>query len=272
MRKGSVLVFILWVLVVMAVFSVAVSFRASTDIRLARYETGKIKAGYMARAGVMKMLAGIAGDPSSYRSLNQDWNRDRDNAKVLSIRDSKIFYGASDESARLNLNSSSLNKAQLAALGIEEVLAEEIVKYRARKGDKDFEFPEELFLVNGMTRQIYSGIEDFVTIYRGKDPVVNINTAAARVLMAVILDQGLVLDILEYRRGPDGKEGTLDDGVFRHGGDISVINGVDPGLFSVSSNVFRIWAQAFIAEDKDSVINIEAVIDRSGKIYNWKEF
>lgn len=271
-QKGSVLMLILWVLIVLAVFSVAVSFQASSDTRLARHETDKIKTTYLTRAGIIKMLAEIVRDANSYDSLNEDWNRSRKDPKTLTIRNDKIFYGASDESARLNLNSRSLTGRQLVALGIEESLAEELIRYKSKKGDKGFEFLEELFLVKGMTRQIYADIENFITIYRDESAVVNINTAASRVLEAILIDHSVVQDILEYRKGPDEKQGTSDDGVFRQPADMSVIKGIDPGLFSVSSDVFRIWAQALISEDDDAAVSIEAVVSRSGKTYNWKEF
>lgn len=270
-REGSILIFILWVLIALAVFGIAISFRASGDAKLAKYESDKIKAAYLARAGIMKMLSEILKDTDSYDSLNEDWNRDEDDPKILYIGKDKVLYGASDESARLNLNSRSLKKEQLVVLGLNDKLAEGIIGYRNRKADKGLEFPEELFLVEDMTREIYAGIKDYVTICRGDDPTVNINTAGPLVLGTVLLNQDLVRDILEYRKGPDGKEGTGDDGIFRQESDMLTIKGIDRGLFSVRSHVFRILAQSFIAEDKEASVNAEAVIDRSGKVYNLKE-
>lgn len=271
-QKGSVLILILWILIILAIFNIAVSFRASGDIKLARYESDKIKATYLARAGVMKMLSEIMKNANGYDSLNEDWNRGIDRPKALSVRNDAIFYGASDENSRLNLNSRSLNKEQLITMGLDELQSEEILRYKAKKADKGFEFPEELFLVKGITQEAYLNIKGLVTIYRGDDPTVNINTADTRVIGAVLLNDKLTREILEYRRGPDGKEGTIDDGVFKHHSDIGVIKGVDPNLFSIDSKVFRIWAQVTISGSKEPARSIEAVMDRSGKVYNWKEF
>lgn len=271
-QKGSILIFTLWVLIILTILTIILSYRASSDVKLARRESYNIKTMYLARAGVMKMLAEIARDRNSYDSLNEDWRKDRDDPGILTIGDDEVFYGASDENSRLNLNSSTLKKEHLIRLGVDEHLAEQMLTYRIKKGAKGFEFMEELFLVDGMTRDDYSILEDSVTIYRGEDQKVNINTASASVIEAILGDSGLVQDVLEYRKGPDGEEGTDDDGIFRDSSDISSIKGLDPALFSVVSDVFRIWAQSFLSEDKKIFKEIEAVIDKSGKIYHWKEY
>lgn len=271
-KRGSVLIFTLWVLVILVILSVALSRRASTDIKLAKYESDNIKAAYLARAGIMKMLLELTRDTNPYDSMNENWNRAKADPKTLQLKDDVILYGASDEMARLNLNSGSLNPAYLVRLGIDGFLAEKLRAYKDKKGDKGFEFMEELFLVEEMTREIYTEIKDSVTIYRGNDPKVNINTAGENVLKAVVGDDALVQDILDYRKGLDGEESTDDDG-FKDMAELSAIEKLDPGLFTVGSSVFRIWAQVHLRGGEEITKEIEAVIDRkTGKIYYWREY
>ena len=72
--------------------------------------------------------------------------------------------------------------------------------------------------------------------------------------------------------GSKGKEeGTEDDGIFKNPSDISMIKGLDPGLFAVESDVFRIWTQTVLSGDGETAKELEAIIDRSGKIHRWKE-
>jgi len=215
MKKGSILIFTLWVLIILAIFSVMLSRRASTDIRLAKYESNNIKATYLARAGVMKMLAELTKDENlSYDSLNEDWNRGKDNPKELILMKDTVFFGASDESSRLNLNSPNLQIEQLVRLGMDEDISQKVLEYKDKKGEEGFEYMEELFLVEGMTRHFYLTIKDSVTIYRGTEVQVNINTAKGEVLEAIIGDYNIVQEILDYRSGGDGEEGTEDDGIF----------------------------------------------------------
>ncbi len=271
-QKGSILILTLWILILLVILSISLSRRAASDVKLARHESRSLKATYLARAGVMKMLAEIARDANSYDSLNEAWRRGEGDPKKLTLRDDTVFYGASDEDSRLNLNSNTLQEAQFTRLGMDGYIARKILDYRNKKGVEGFEFIEELFLVEDMTREVFSLIRDSVTIHRGADARVNINTASEKVLDAVLGDWGLVQDVLEYRRGPDGNQGTEDDDIFRDASDISMIAGLDPALFSVQSSCFRIWAKSFFSEDKESFRGIEAVIDRTGKIYHWKEY
>ncbi len=270
-EKGSILIITLWILIILSIWAVIVSNRASTDITLAKHESENIKASYLAKAGAMKMIAELNKDTNAYDSLNEDWCRTNDNPKEFKFGGGTVFYGASDEESRLNLNSSALQKEYLIRLGMDENMAQRTLDYKAKKGDKGFEFMEELFLIDGMTYDIYSMIKDYITLYRGSDAKVNINTANEKILMAVVGDNILVSKILDYRKGPDGKEGTEDDGIFRNDTDISVIDGLDPSLFSIKSDFFRIWAEASFSEDKKIAKKITSVVDRSGKIYYWKE-
>ncbi len=259
-EKGSILIFTLWVLIILAILSVIISRRASTDVRLAKYEADSIKGTYFAKAGVMKMLVELTKDKNGYDSLDEDWNRDKDDPKELTLKNDIVFYGASDEAARLNLNNCTLDN--LKDLGFEDDIANNILKYKTEH-NKGFEFMEELFLVEGMTREVYDIVRDLVTIYRGNDAKININTASKDVLMAVVGDPGLVQAIVDYRN---------NDGIFTNASDISMIDGLDPALFSWQSNIFRIWAEAVLADDTDATKTTEAIVDRtSGKIYHWRE-
>jgi len=110
---------------------------------------------------------------------------------------------------------------------------------------------------------VYDTFKDSVTIYREDDVKVNINTASSNVLMAVVGDPVLVQAIVDYRN---------NDGIFTNASDISMIQGLDPAMFSWQSNIFRIWASAVLADDADATKTAEAIVDRtSGKIHHWRE-
>lgn len=280
-QKGSILILTLWILIILSIWSIIVSNIASTDIRLAKYESENIKALYLAKAGIMKMIAELDKDTNDYDSLNEDWYGTDDRPKEFKFGGATVFYGALDEEARLNLNRPGLKKEYLIRLGMNERISQNVLDYKVKKGDRGFEFMEELFLVAGMTHDIYDMIKDYITIYRGNDEKVNINTVTEDMLN-VILDSRLPVigKILAYRKGPDNNEGTEDDGIFTDDNFSLVFEGfgVTPdntinykGIFSVKSNFFRIWASSSFSEDKKIIKQITSVADRSGKIYYWKE-
>ena len=139
---------------------------------------------------------------------------------------------------------------------------------------------EELFLVDGMTQDIYIRIKDYITIYRGADPRININTADEDVLRLALGDDLIVSKIIEFRKGNDAATGTGDDGVFVEDNFRVIFEnfGVVPEaivnyrpLFSVRSDFFRISLDVSFSEGETRTRHFAAVLDRSGKIYYWRE-
>jgi type II secretory pathway component PulK len=82
--------------------------------------------------------------------------------------------------------------------------------YEAKDGD--FEVPQELLLVKGMTENIFERIKNYITIYGGGK--VNINTASRVVLLSLGFSTGLADKLITLRSGKDGVAGTADDNVF----------------------------------------------------------
>ena len=285
--KKQVLVFITLVLVFFILLNIIFSFRNSSS-RKSEYESYKIKGTYLVRAGIMKMLVEFTRDTNSYDSLNEDWNRDKKNPKKLILKKDTIFYGASDESARLNLNGSVLREENLIRLGIDTSLAKEILEYRNKKSSKSFEFIEELFLIEGMKRDVFSKIEDFVTIYRGFDPKVNINTASRDVLTILGMDEPLIDLIIEFRNGDDELPGTEDDRFFPdekqivstlttyepiYPDELMVLqNLVSQNQLGVKSEYYTINSHGYVKDLSESTV-ISATVDNSeGKrtIKRWQ--
>lgn len=276
-NKASILIFVMWTLIILSLLSIAASYNSTADIKLAKYESWGIKSLYLAKAGITKMIIELNKDKNNYDSLNEDWNK----KKEFRLGEGMVTCRTFDEGARFNLNSSNLNKEYLIRLGLDDDVCQGILDYSVKKGEKGFEFIEELFLIDEMTRNVYLRIKDYATIYRGLDPRVNINTSDENILKIVLGDDSLIINkIIAYKEGNDGKICTEDDGIFTED-NFSVMFenfGVTPenilnyqALFNVSSEFFRILADASFSEDNSQMKRIAAVVDRLGKIYYWKE-
>ncbi len=149
--------------------------------------------------------------------------------------------------------------------------------------DTDFEAPDELLLVKGMTRPLYDKLSKYITVYgSGK---VNINTASRNVLYAVGVDSATVDKIMQFRPGKDGVLGTVDDNLFDGGipiaeklaqaykmsqGDIDKLSAAADQYLAAYSTVFSVSSEARISGKQNSVIT-SAVIDRKGGVIYWQE-
>ncbi len=227
----------------------------------------------------------------------------------------KKRYGLKDEESKININKA--NKDTLKRLfhnvaGAEEDKAEEMayclidwrdanstlehIRYGAEDDDytslsvpyeakdADFEILDELLLIKGMDRGVFSKIKDWVTIYgEGK---VNINTASPAVLEALGIDNKLANKIALYRKGEDLTDGTLDDNIFTNVtsavAKLSQFYHLSPSEIENLSN--SITAENFTAESynftvissaklnkKNEELKITAVINRQGEIRYWRE-
>ncbi len=206
------------------------------------------------------------------------------------------LYGASAENGRININKAGDSLDLTFLPGVTTDIAECILDWKDEGSDaklngaedgyyqdleppyecKDapFSVPEELLLVKGVTREIYEGIKDLITVY-GEGAEINLNMAPEDVLAAVIGDEyeGLARKIVIYRNGDDGVPGTDDDRYFQQMSLVSAqlgLTGIDlprmedlieKNRFTVKSDVFRIRSSGSVADGKVNK-TINAVVSR----------
>ncbi|MDO9464276.1 MAG: type II secretion system protein GspK [bacterium] len=151
-------------------------------------------------------------------------------------KDMTSVYGMIDEERRLNINKLvkdgvvdgvrlSQIKKLLEIVDIDTVIADYIVDWldsdSLGDGEEDFyqglsvpynckndliECLEEMYLIRGITAEIFKKLKPYITIYG--DGKININTAGKEVFAALGMDDTLTQQILDYR-GQDGGEEDL---------------------------------------------------------------
>ncbi len=300
-RQSSILVVTIWVLFILSVFLLSLSHIARSQLGYAGHLQDRVKLYYLARSGIEKAAGELINrEELGYTAFNQSFLNDKDLFKNISLgegfitlryevdkgssQEKKTFYGAEDESSRIDINNVSVEVLsvlleRIAGLDSAEAvdLAENIVSWRSagespelkeyyeqldppyeNKGS-DFEVVEELLLVKGMSKEIFSKIKNIITVY-GTERV-NINTAGLDVLYALGLNRRLGERIVEHRRGLDGVLGTESDNLFESPSDlrnigflftqdsIQINNLISKGLIKTDSDTFRIKSFGFLDED-----------------------
>jgi type II secretory pathway component PulK len=158
------------------------------------------------------------------------------------------------------------------------------LQYPYPKKSADYETLDEILLVQGMNKQMYDKLINFVTVYTAGS--ININTASKQVLEALGLPEELVDKILTVRRGKDGIDGTSDDHVFLQPYDIAAeVNAVTPltlpeaqaidtlnirGILTTSSFYYSIEAAGKLASGPTKLVRA-VYSSREDKIIYWKE-
>ena len=333
-NRGSVLIWVIWILTLLAIFTIAINHQVTAELIFGRWMMDRTLTRGFAKAGVERALYELQADQfKTFDALNEDWAANEDAFKEIKLgagdfsvvcnseqgyeeSEEGFRYGLCDESARLNINIVpepvliNFFKAVFPKMESKEMsaIAEAIIDwsdeddaklpqgaeaneykslrtpYEPRNGK--LESVEELLMVRGVTPEIYKQMVPYVTVYT--DGKVNFNTAPAKVMQALGLDEALAARVIEFRKGGDGAEGTEDDQVFQDVGNITasfsvgksfssaeyaqIANSISAGLVVVRSDIFRIYAIGrLIRGSRTSDELITCVARRDGKVLYWKE-
>jgi general secretion pathway protein K len=337
-KKGSILIITLWVLSILAIFAIGLARNASGQLRLSAHLQDRLKAYYLAQAGVERAILELEADANpDYDSLNENWANNEEFFKQIPLGDGYFtvsyslqqavqqesgqeqsqltLYGVMDENSKININKVPVQilqtlLEQAAAVETEEAadIANAIMDWRdvdvitSPGGAEDnyyehldkpysckdgqLQVLQELLLVKGMTQEIYTQLEPFITIYG--EGQVNINTVDAATLVALGLSSDLAQRIIEFRRGDDGMEGTEDDNIFKTVGEIRNIGSLftneaeqinrltSLNVLSVKSNTFRINSTGIIKKGNRSLKNrivcvVQRIVQKPSQIRYWHE-
>ncbi|HCM43254.1 MAG TPA: hypothetical protein DIS66_08105 [Candidatus Omnitrophica bacterium] len=276
-------------------------------------------------AELILQYAGKEGErlPASFHALNQNWSRNpsfksvdwqRTQFSILageSGENAMPAYGLIDEERKINLNAARpevLQNLFSLAAGVEREESRRIVAAIRDWKDADddltdggaeskdykkmklpyqaqnapFNALKELLWVRGVTPSIYARVEPYLTL-DGK--WVNLNTASMTVLEAMKIERKIAKQIIDFRKGKDGEEGTADDGVFQSLSDAPQVLARYFYLSDEDQQRLRGWLNAgfdvrseyfsarIVAQIKGGRLTarINAVIDKKGVVLRWFE-
>lgn len=302
----------------MTIYAVALGSRVSQDINVASYFQNRPQAGYLAEAAIKRAQAVLEDDTNSFDSLNEFWSTGRYSDDEESVFDKTELGNGTyniemvDEERKININTVSQDVLERlfqrgAGLGVDgaHILASSIIDWRdtdsnALEGgaedsfykqleipyeckDANFQVPEELLLVRGMTDDVLQEVKDLVTVYgEGR---VNINTASREVLCFLGMNDTLADKIILYRNGNDAVEATEDDNVLKDQASIAndlgsgaglteeelnkMVELTSAGLLGVNSGNFSINAEGKVGRRREQTL---CVVDKEKEIKYWRQW
>jgi hypothetical protein len=199
-KRGSLLIFAIWVLVFFSILSASLYKIAFSQISIARALEERLVSQYLAKAAFAYVKRERQVDVTDYDTLYElKTERERE------MGNGKFIVNIVDEESKININTAPLD-ILINLQGMTEDVLISIDESRP------FELKEELLLIEGITEDVFAQFQDLITVYG--DGVVNINTASDVVLGILGMDAELIRVIKEYRAGPDIAEITEDDEPF----------------------------------------------------------
>lgn len=284
--RGSVLLLTVWTLSILSLLAVGASYYVWIEAKLTSIELDRIKEERLVQAAAELARQFLPTDLEKAVTLKDSWARADDFQKIV-LDEGVVSLVIEDESGRVNLNSVQASALQSLLEDDDSDGAQAIVAWRQDTSDSaqkqsidnfyasrpvpypckhaPFESVSELRLVAGMTPERYRKLSRWVTVFPQR---ININTASREVLSAIGLGASLADKIIAYRRGPDGIEGTQDDGIFSNVAEIEQdlpnLSSEEAGhlaaaapLLNVSSRDFRmrveVWPGGRITSGKPPI-------------------
>lgn len=274
---------------------------------------GRDKARLIGEAGVHRIIAqikkiykdekapGMPGNALLNGGLDKDYE----------IGDGRCSVRVTDEESKVNLNTADLiimGRLFQVVLGADEVQAQglaasvidwrdpdsevapggaedqfyRISQYSYEAKDAPIGVPEEIVLINGMTKERYEKLREYVTIYGcGK---INVNTASRPVLIAAGFKPEMADKFIAIRSGADEAPGVETGKAFSNASEAFAIikqamrlneteaSQLDQiaGNFVTDSTVFSIKNITAVSGKNNNTETI-CIADRKGNILYWRE-
>ncbi len=236
MKKGFILVSVLWMIALLSFVILGFGRRVMLDRRASAYTLDVAEARLLAHSAVQRGILELRNkaivdvsnpEDTGGTHLGQSWAQPKSLIKDLKIfewgedkSEDDVYFVITDEESKINLNSTPeeiLEEVQ----GINRGIIRQIMKRRKEavhqdEGISPFQIEEELRYLRGVKDEDWfgddrtPGLKDMFTVHgSGK---ININTASEQVLKCIPkLGDRAIGVIMKYRAGADGQIGTSDD-------------------------------------------------------------
>lgn len=230
--KGSVLVFTLWVVFILALLATSLGAQVRQKILVFQKIEQRSQLRLAIQSAVKKIMAELhAQSQQGHINSTKEWYDKGLAQGVLKVGDVDVYFELKEEDGKLNLNTASVemltrffeDKANLSQANA-FMLANRVIDFRDEddfvsgvfdEGGSEksayagaglgyapknsvFEYQAEALLVKDMSLKIFESVEKNVTIYGSGR--VNINTASDAALLSVDLPRTLVDKILAVRK------------------------------------------------------------------------
>lgn len=307
--------FSLWVIMILSILSVSLAGSIRQKILVFKQIELKEELRMAAESAIKKIQLEIVLRAKEGQAHSiKEWYDKGIVSGSMKVGKVDVYFDVKEESEKININVASAEMLEsflrdAANMGQEPAfrLAHSIVDFRdaddfisavydkgsekesyvgsglSEPKNSDFEYIAELLQVKGMTSEIFDDIKSKLTVYGNGG--INLNSASPAALWAADLPPALVERILAMRQGPDGREFTDDDYIFKNKNTVVAEIQKNVGLsetdevrlqtalrhnfINVDSNLFSVYVRA--TKDQKVYKKIACVFDSSSGIRYWVE-
>lgn len=212
-NKATILIAALWIIAILTVFAVSVGRRSAVSLKLTSYNVDRLKAYFIARAGILRVLAEKNLEYKLDRShtidaLSQSWSNNEDLFDghrfgdgdytisyeypeiEVSEEENPTIYGLMDEQSRININYCSKETIAnlIESFDIDRDEAEQIAAAIVDWGDEDDD-------VTSSKDANFHGAED--SYYMGLSPPYHCKNLPFDIIYELLLVKGFTREVFD---------------------------------------------------------------------------
>ncbi len=295
-KRGSIFVLCMWVLLLLSIFSISVSYSVRQRIKVVERLETRQHLRRIAESGIQKAIYILKLDDNGYDGWSEGWYQNEDEFKDIAINGGRfsifqkssgvIRYGITDEESKININlvGSPVVFRRLFhdGLGLDETisnqLAESILDWRDeddnprgagaesayyqtlnppyRAMNSDFASLDELLFIKGVDQGVFSLIAPYLSV--DSTGKINLNTASTPVLRAMGFSESLAGKLVMFRSGLDQILGTKDDNALQDSQDIVAAIDQFASLTGDEKNSLKDFIESGLFTIKSSYFQIQA--------------
>ncbi|MEW5767485.1 MAG: helix-hairpin-helix domain-containing protein [bacterium] len=170
-EDGVSLILVLWISVILTVTVLSFASFIRLQLKITRNQTERLKAYYIAEAGINQAILELRKDNNKYDALNEKWSTNEEAYEGILFGEGEYNVQVIDEESKLNINlplqeeeDKKTFKVMLFFLPeIKEDQVEVIINYRKERGI--FKSIDEVSSLKGMNMKTFLGIKDLITVY-----------------------------------------------------------------------------------------------------------
>ncbi|OGV67812.1 MAG: hypothetical protein A2283_22430 [Lentisphaerae bacterium RIFOXYA12_FULL_48_11] len=180
--RGSILVMTVWVLFFLATLAVAVGGLVASNVRAAAGIKNRVKAYYLARAGIEMAITETKSDSNAWDSINEPWGSSEELFREVSIGEDKgnfsvyydsvstlggsvTNYGMYDEERKININKASL--AMLKAMMENIAQVDSMTASDVASAIVDWRDVDDVVLTGGAENSYYAALSEPYSCHNG---------------------------------------------------------------------------------------------------------
>ncbi len=260
-NKGIILILVLWVLFFLSIVVLTLGFKNRINIRLRSLNNEQLRAFYLAKEGVSRIILRLASDDYGFDSLQDDWSK----GLVLEEDSGVLSVEVTDEDRFLNINLISRESLQ-SVVGLFEGFQKEDLDaiYKSRPFNVPVEL-KDISMIDDHKFDIITSsgkVKFYELLTTFSDGKLNINTVEKEVLLMIPgMSQRIVEAIVDRRKNtPFKNRDKLSEELSELGLTPEEVGSLIK-LVKVNSSVFRIKSSA-VSQGRSIEKIIEVVVKR----------